>query len=158
MASKKMNHNIDYLKQWITDNQDRLIGYSVVSPVGHDAIENASVIVNVIAGIESGKLSAIELGADFVLADFRSPFGKPLKCKIYNGLRRQAEYIDSGRRSSLVSLAVKGIGLPYPPRELKALLKLIKAFGSPYCQTVITSAAPISAAGKRHISYLGGKP
>lgn len=153
-----MNQNIDNLKQWIADNQDRLIEYYALSPIGHDAIDNASVIDHVVAGIESGKLSAIELGADFVLADFRSPFGKPLKCKIYNGLRRQADYIDSGRRSNLVDLAVKYIGLPYPPRELKALLKLIKALGPSYCQAVITSAAPQSAAGNRHISYLSGTP
>ena len=157
MASNKMNQNIDNLKRWIESNRGRLIGYSDVSAIGHEAIDCALVIENVIAGIESGKLSAIELGSDFVIADFRSPFGKPLKCKIFNGLRHQADYIDSDRRSKLVDLAVKGLGLPYPPRELKALLKLIKAFGLPYCQSVIRSATPRSAVGKRYILYLGGR-
>ena len=80
MASMKMNRNIQNLKQWIESNRDRLIGYSDVSAIGHDAIDCALVRDNVIAGIESGRLSAIELGADFVLADFRSPFGKAQKC------------------------------------------------------------------------------
>ena len=153
-----MNRNIKNLKQWLENNRDRLIGYSEVPAIGHDAIDCALVIDNVIAGIESGKISAIELGADFVLADFRSPFGKPQKCKIYNGLRRQVGYIDSDCKSKLVGLAVKGIELPYPLSELKALLKLIKAFGLPYCQSVIMSAIPRSSVGKRHISYLGGRP
>lgn len=158
MTAKNINHNIDNLKQWIADNQDRLIEYAEAPTIGHDAIDNASVIENIIAGIESGKLSAIEIGTDFVLADFKSPFGKILKCKIYNSLRRQAGHIDSARRSKLAGLAVKGIGMPYPPRELKALLKLIKAFGPSCCQAVITSAAPQSAVGNRHVSYLRDRP
>ena len=61
MTAKNINHNIDNLKQWIADNQDRLIEYAELPTIGHDAVDSASIIENIIAGIESGKLSAIFL-------------------------------------------------------------------------------------------------
>jgi len=149
-----MTTNPDNLKAWIHQNEHRILEYKGVADVGHDAIDSAHVIDEVVKGIRLGSLNAIELGCDFVIADFRAPFGKTLKCDIYNSLRKQTQYIDKGRRLSLSDLAINCIEQPYPPSEAKALMKLVKALGASYTERVVKLSSPVSVVGRKHVSYL----
>lgn len=149
-----MTTNLNNLKAWIHQNEHRIMAYKGVANVGHDAIDSAHVIDEVVKGIRLGSLNAIELGCDFVIADFRTPFGKTLKCDICNSLRKQTQYIDEDRRLALSDWAISCIEQPYPPSEAKALMKLIKTLGTSYTERVVELSSPISVVGRKHVRYL----
>ena len=122
--------------------------------VGHEVIDTVSILERIVSKIKEGNLNAIELGCDFVVDDFKTPFGKITKSHIFNALRSQVNYIDRKRKASLTNLAIKCIELPYPPRELKILIKLVKDFGYKFSNNIIENSNPKSNIGKKHIRYL----
>lgn len=149
-----MNEQLHNLKNWISNNNHRLTEYHPSKMVGHEAIDTVKILELVVSKIKKGNLNAIEIGCDFVLADFKTPFSKITKSHIYNALKKQVNYIDKKRRMSLSDLAIKCIELRYPPQEAKELMKLIKSLGKEFTSHVAANSNPTNCVGQKHVEYL----
>lgn len=77
--------------------------------------------------IEKGNSKAIELGCFYISNDPKAPFGRILKRRVMNALRRNVNQIPIRFHQGLIDAYAKLNALPYPPQELKDLGRLVRA-------------------------------
>jgi hypothetical protein len=84
--------------------------------------------MELVAGsIEEGNSKAIELGCLYISNDPKAPFGRILKRRVMNALRRHVEQIPIRFHQGLFDTHARLKALPYPPQELKDLDRLVRA-------------------------------
>ena len=81
----------------------------------------------VVESIEKGDSEAIALGCFYISNDPKAPFGRILKSRVMNALRRNVELIPLRFHQGLIDAQAKLNALPYPPQELKNLGRLLRA-------------------------------
>lgn len=112
--------------QWMSTNEQKLAPF-YVNPIGHYSVDFLSAMEEVAAAIKRGDSVALEIGLEVLARDPMMPFGKVVKSKLLNALRYVAEEFDERQWNAFVKLHKKwGAMKPYPPREMRYLIKLLK--------------------------------
>jgi len=149
-----MEENLNNLISWLEINEIKVSTYLPKNKVNHPVLDKIEIIDNIIKSIKKGDLNAIELGCDLTIYNKLMPFGKALKCNIFNALKIQEQYINKQFREKLAKLAVKYLNVEYPPRETKELCRLLRKFEPQYSRYVIDNVKSRTEEAKRWIEYL----
>jgi hypothetical protein len=93
----------------------------------HPSIWFHRVMHLIVQAIEEGNQTAIELGCFYISEDPKAPFGRILKRRVMNALRRNVTQIPKAWHQRLINAHSRMKALPYPPHELKDLGRLVRA-------------------------------
>ncbi len=151
-----MDKNIDLnnLISWLNDHELKASTYVPKDRKDHPILRETDVVHNIIIAIKRGDLNAIELGCDLVIENKHVPFGRTLKSNILTSLKKHVRFISKDRQRELSLLAIVLLNDDYPPKEVKALCKLIKRFDIGFVQLVLDGTISKTKEAQRWVNYL----
>lgn len=112
--------------QWLALNAARLAPY-YKNRTDHEAVDLSTAMDSLAECIKNGDLEAAAIGLDLLANDPMMPFGKVIKSKILNSLRRNAASLNETEWQLFADLHSRWSCMkPYPPREFRYLVRLLK--------------------------------
>ena len=129
-SQQKTRSETDEARAWLLSHRALSEPFIQAVDETHPAIWFSRVMELVTESIEKGSGKAIELGCFYISNDPKAPFGRSLKRRVMNALRRHVDRIPIRFHQGLVDAHAKLGGLPYPPQELKDLGRLVRALAS----------------------------
>jgi hypothetical protein len=126
-AQEKARSEADEARAWLLSHRELSDQFIQAIDEPHPALWFARVMNLVAESIETGSHAAVELGCFYISDDSKAPFGRILKRRVMNALRRRVNQIPSRFHQGLFDAYAKLQALPYPPHELKDLGRLVRA-------------------------------
>jgi hypothetical protein len=149
-----MEEELNNLIAWLKENELRISNYLPTKAIIHPVLKHTATIDNIIKAIKKGDLNAIELGCNLAIENKHIPFGRTLKCNIFNSLRSQENFISNSYKEKLTQLAIAYLNSPYPPKESKMLCRLIKRFEKEYSSLILSNVQNKTVEADRWLRYL----
>ena len=116
-------------EEWLSSNESRLEPF-YVQRIGHSAIDFSRAMDHLAQEIRRGDEAAVAIGFELLVVDPIMPFGKIIKSKILNAFAKKSEVINARKREILNNLYEKWMQIkPFPPREIRYLMKVLKRVG-----------------------------
>ena len=126
-AQQKTRSETDEARAWLLSHRALSEPFIRAVDETHPAIWFSRVMELVAKSIEEGNSKAVELGCSYISNDPKAPFGRILKRRVMNALRRHVNQIPIRFHQGLIDTYAKLNALPYPPQELKDFGRLVRA-------------------------------
>jgi len=128
--SSRARHETIGARDWLLNHQNLASPFMHAITTTHPAIWVGEVFESIAGEIANQNPIAIELGCLFIIEDPKSPFGRIMKRKVLNALRRNSKLIQNQYERPLRAAFERMQGLPYPPQELKDFARLIRVLAT----------------------------
>jgi hypothetical protein len=126
-AQRKARSETDEAREWLLSRSQLSEQFIKAVDEPHPALWFARVMELVAESIEKENHAAVELGCFYISDDPKAPFGRILKRRVMNALRRRVNQIPKRFHQGLLDAYAKLQALPHPPQELKDLGRLVRA-------------------------------
>ena len=122
---------LEHAREWLNSHPSLAKVFTARISQPHPFVWFGEVMESVAAGINAGDPLAIKLGCHYLIDDPKCPFGRILKRRIANALRRHHCEIPYEFRQALINAPHKFDSHPFTPHEYKDLLRLSNVLSKP---------------------------